>query len=95
MAQSANSVPSQALQACCIVAYSIAFFVFGMQVNMLGPTASVVAQQVGVVEADLGIVFTVNGIASIIGGLPSGEERYFLVVLLLPAVLFASPFVFC
>eukprot|EP00775_Hariotina_reticulata_P008475 gene8475-8658_t len=43
-----------------------------MQVNLLGPTASVVAQQVGVVEADLGLVFTVNGIASIVGGLPSG-----------------------
>lgn len=55
-----------------IVAYSYSFLVFGLQVNLLGPTASVQASRLGVTEADLGLIFTVNGLASIIGALPSG-----------------------
>eukprot|EP00879_Flechtneria_rotunda_P004360 GHRR01004611.1.p1 GENE.GHRR01004611.1~~GHRR01004611.1.p1 ORF type:complete len:484 (+),score=180.38 GHRR01004611.1:284-1735(+) len=57
---------------CNIAAYSFSFLVFGMQVNLLGPTASVLATRVGVIEPDLGVIFTINGLASIIGALPSG-----------------------
>jgi MFS family permease len=56
----------------CIIAYSFSFLVFGLQVNLLGPTAAVLAAKIGVVEADLGFIFTINGLASIIGALPSG-----------------------
>uniref|UniRef100_A0A383VLH6 Major facilitator superfamily (MFS) profile domain-containing protein n=1 Tax=Tetradesmus obliquus TaxID=3088 RepID=A0A383VLH6_TETOB len=57
---------------CCICAYSFSFLVFGLQVNLLGPTAAVLAAKIGVVEADLGFIFTITGLASIIGALPSG-----------------------
>jgi MFS family permease len=62
----------KALTICSIVAYSFSFLVFGLQVNLLGPTAAVLAAKIGVVEADLGFIFTINGFASIIGALPSG-----------------------
>ncbi|KAF8055830.1 hypothetical protein HT031_006605 [Scenedesmus sp. PABB004] len=60
------------LQALSVAAYGFSFLVFGVQVNLLGPTASALAARVGVVEADLGVIFTVNGAASIVGALPSG-----------------------
>ena len=56
----------------CIAAYCWSFLVFGLQVALLGPTSSEVAQSLGVLEADLGIVYTVNGFISIIGAVPSG-----------------------
>jgi MFS family permease len=62
----------KAVTICCIAAYSFSFLVFGLQVNLLGPTAAVLAAKIGVVEADLGFIFTINGLASIIGALPSG-----------------------
>ena len=46
--------------------------VTSLHVNLLGPTASVLAARLGVSEADLGLVFTLNGFASILGGLPAG-----------------------
>lgn len=55
-----------------VLAYGYSFLVFGLQVNLLGPTASVQAARLGVAEADLGLIFTVNGLASIIGAVPSG-----------------------
>ncbi|KAF6265167.1 hypothetical protein COO60DRAFT_1118639 [Scenedesmus sp. NREL 46B-D3] len=61
-----------AIAVCSVIAYSFSFLVFGLQVNLLGPTAAVLAAKIGVVEADLGFIFTVNGLASIIGALPSG-----------------------
>jgi predicted MFS family arabinose efflux permease len=33
---------------------------------------SVLARKLGVVEADLGVIFTINGLASIVGAVPSG-----------------------
>lgn len=56
----------------CVLAYSYSFIAFGLQVNLLGPTASVLARKLGVVEADLGVIFTINGLASILGAMPSG-----------------------
>jgi len=56
----------------CVLAYSYSFVAFGLQVNLLGPTVSVLARKLGVVEADLGIIFTINGLASIVGAMPSG-----------------------
>jgi predicted MFS family arabinose efflux permease len=56
----------------CIAAYCWSFLVFGLQVALLGPTSSEVAQSLGVLEADLGVVYTVNGFISIIGAIPSG-----------------------
>eukprot|EP00878_Enallax_costatus_P009486 GHUV01009912.1.p1 GENE.GHUV01009912.1~~GHUV01009912.1.p1 ORF type:complete len:478 (+),score=131.75 GHUV01009912.1:2037-3470(+) len=55
-----------------VLAYGYSFLVFGLQVNLLGPTASIQASRLGVTEADLGLIFTVNGLASIIGAVPSG-----------------------
>ncbi|GBF95370.1 MFS transporter [Raphidocelis subcapitata] len=49
-----------------------AFLVFGLEVNLLGPTAIDLAERIGVVEADLGVVFMVNGLISILGAAPSG-----------------------
>lgn len=57
---------------CCVLGYSLSFAAFGLQVNLLGPTASVLARKLEVVEADLGIIFTINGFASIVGAMPSG-----------------------
>jgi hypothetical protein len=45
-----------------ILAYSFSFAVFGLQVNLLGPSLSVVAQRVGRPEADLGIIFTLSAL---------------------------------
>lgn len=57
---------------CSVLAYAYSFVAFGLQVNLLGPTVSVLARKLGVVEADLGIIFTINGLASIVGAMPSG-----------------------
>lgn len=58
---------------CSVVGYCFAFFMFGLQVNLLGPTATVLAHKLGVVEPDLGVIFTINGLTSIIGAMPSGS----------------------
>ena len=55
-----------------VAAYAYSFVSFGLQVNLLGPTVSVLARKLGVVEADLGVIFTINGLASILGAVPSG-----------------------
>lgn len=57
---------------CSVLAYAYSFIAFGLQVNLLGPTVSVLARKLDVVEADLGIIFTINGLASIVGAMPSG-----------------------
>lgn len=57
---------------CCVLAYAYSFVAFGLQVNLLGPTVSVLARKLNVVEADLGVIFTINGLASIVGAMPSG-----------------------
>jgi hypothetical protein len=56
----------------CIAAYCYCFLVFGLQVNLLGPTARELAASLQVVEADLGVIFTLNGFISIIGAVPAG-----------------------
>jgi hypothetical protein len=41
------------LRTASILAYSYSFLVFGLEVNLLGPTAIDLAARAGVVEADL------------------------------------------
>jgi hypothetical protein len=41
------------LRTVSIIAYSFSFLVFGLEVNLLGPSAIDLANQIGVEEADL------------------------------------------
>lgn len=57
----------------CIAAYGGSFLVFGISVNILGPTIKELAAQTGTSEPDLGgILFTLTGAASSLMAIPSG-----------------------
>lgn len=63
---------SRARRTCTLALYFLSFMLFGCEVNVLGPTLTPLAHKLNVKSADLSPLFTALGIATVVGGIPSG-----------------------
>ncbi|GAX81389.1 hypothetical protein CEUSTIGMA_g8820.t1 [Chlamydomonas eustigma] len=52
--------------------YGLVSLIFGVQLSIVGPMASVLAKQAGCTEAEIAPVLGMSGIGLIVGGIPSG-----------------------